>query len=174
VESDVQVLLTDWFRRARESQRVHYECGTHFSRLNYALGIPTIVLTAAVGTAVFASFESAGDGQMRIVVGMVSILSTVLASLQTFLGFAQRADRHRTAGAGYGAIRRSLEFLKTFPPSTAEELQRAVADIKSRMDTLAESAPEVPARMKKMIDNEIKSKEHRRVFELPARSGIER
>src|SRR5260370_1336043 len=56
---EVEVLVTDWFRRVRESQRVHYECGTYFSQRRYFLGIPAIVLSTAVGTAVFASLESA-------------------------------------------------------------------------------------------------------------------
>ncbi len=167
MEPHEELLITDWFRRVRESQRVHYECGTRFSRLNYLLGIPTIILTAAVGTAVFASVDMAAAGKGRIVVGLVSILAAVLASLQTFLGFAQRADRHRTAGAGYGAIRRSLEYFKTFPPSDPSEFQRLVSDIKKQMDALAESAPEVPARMKRKIDEELKSRTHRRVFHLP-------
>jgi hypothetical protein len=82
---EVEVLVTDWFRRVRESQRVHYECGTYFSQRRYFLGIPAIVLSTAVGTAVFASLESAAAGYMRIVVGIVSIAAAVLASLQTFL-----------------------------------------------------------------------------------------
>ena len=90
----------------------------------------------------------------------------------TFLGFAQRADRHRAAGAGYGAIRRSLEYLETFPPAAPEELQRAVADIQNRMDALAESAPEVPDGMKRLIDDELESGHHRRIIELPARSTV--
>jgi hypothetical protein len=167
MEREVELLITDWFRRVRESQRIHYECGTRFSRLNYALGIPTIVLTAAVGTAVFASVDVAAAGSMRIVVGLVSIVAAVLASLHTFLGFDHRADRHRAAGAGYGGIRRSLEYLKTFPPADPEEFKRAVAEIKE-MDRLAESAPEVPARIKARIDQEMKGRSHRRVFDLPA------
>jgi hypothetical protein len=168
----MELLITDWFRRVRESQRVHYECGTRFTRLNYLLGIPTIILTAAVGTAVFASLDKAAAGNARIIVGLVSILAAVLASLQTFLGFAQRADRHRTTGAGYGAIRRSLEYLKTFPPSDPDEFERVVSDIKKQMDALAESAPEVPARLKKKIDDELKSRTHRRVFHLPGNASI--
>lgn len=167
---DVEQLVTDWFRRVRESQRVHYECGTHFSRRNYHLGIPAIVLSTSVGTAVFASLETAAAGHMRILVGLVSIAAAVLASLQTFLGYAERADRHRTAGAEYGGVRRSLELLKTMPPQTEEDLGSALDAIKSKMDELAKNAPEVPSWLKDRVDTELKSREHRRVFHLPGRS----
>jgi hypothetical protein len=167
MNSDSDVLIKDWFRRVRESQRVHYECGVRYSRLNYWLGIPTIILTTLVGTAVFASWEQADGGQYRVLLGLVSIAAGVLASLQTFLGFSHRADRHRATGAGYGAVRRSLELLKTFPPADVTDLQRQVENIKASMDKLAETGPEVPTRIKAKIDRELKSRDHKRIFHLP-------
>src|SRR5258706_261970 len=114
LNSDAETLLADWFRRARESQFIHYECGAWFGRLNLLLGIPAIVLSTAVGTAVFASIETSVTGPQRIAVGLISILAAILASLQTFLGFSERADKHRTAGSEYGGVRRGLELLRTF------------------------------------------------------------
>lgn len=119
----------------------------------------------------FASAEQQVSGTQRIVVGLISIAAAVLTSLQTFLRFGERADRHRAVGAGYGALRRSLEYLKTFAPTDEEELKRAVGEIRAQMDTLAREAPEVPSRMKKYLDAELKGREHRRIFHLPGRSS---
>ena len=165
----VDVLVTDWFRRVRESQFIHYECGTFFSRLHYWLGIPAIMLSTVVGTAVFASAEADLSGRQRIAVGLISIAAAVLMSLQTFLRFAERADRHRATGAGYGSLRRSLEYLKTFPPTGEDELKRAIDEIRAQLDALAKEAPEVPSRMKKKLDAEVKGREHKRIFHLPSR-----
>jgi hypothetical protein len=164
---EVTVLITDWFRRVRESQRVHYECGNRYSRLNYLLGIPTIVLSTAVGTAVFASLNKQASGNDKVILGLISIAAAVLASLQTFLSFAERANRHRITGAKYGAIRRTLEKLKTVHPHDEVVLRRELDAIQKAMDDLAESAPHVPTRLKQRIDNELKSRDHRRVFDLP-------
>src|SRR5437016_9781213 len=122
--TDVEVLVTDWFRRVRESQSVHYACANHFSRLHFALGLPTIFFTTVVGTAVFASMQKQVTGTWSIVVGLMSIAAAVLASLQTFLRLSERADKHRVAGAAYGAVRRALELLKTFPPEDQQALRR--------------------------------------------------
>ena len=164
-------LMVDWFRRVRESQHIHYACGNYFSRLHSYLGIPTIVLTSAVGTAVFASLDKEGIGDFKILVGMVSILAAVLASLQTFLGYAERAEKHRLTGAGYAAIRRQLEMLKAFPPSNVEGLERALKEVKNGMDALASSSPEVPHRIRDKAYRELKSKEHDRIFHLPGKSS---
>jgi hypothetical protein len=167
--NDAETLLTDWFRRVRESQFIHYECGVWFSRLNFLLGIPTIVLSTAVGTAVFASLESSGTGAQRILVGLVSIVAAVLASLQTFLRFSERADRHRATGSGYGAVRRSLEYLKTFPPGDEDSLKRPFDEIRQQMDALAKEAPEVPSGMKRRLDGEMKGRGTNRIFDLSAK-----
>ena len=152
----------------RESQRVHYECANYYNRLNYFLGIPTIVLSAAVGTAVFASFDKQATGELkRLILGFISMTAAVLASLQTFLSFAERANRHRVTGAKYGAIRRTLEKLKTISPTEHDAIRRELDAIQKAMDDLAENAPHVPSRLKRRVDNELKSKDHRRIFELP-------
>lgn len=168
LDPQVMILITDWFRRVRESQCVHYECGNYYSRLNYLLGIPTIVLSAAVGTAVFASFDKPATGSFKLILGLVNITAAVLASLQTFLSFAERANRHRITGSKYGAVRRALEKLKTISPTEHDALRRELDTIQKAMDDLAENAPHVPSRLKQRIDNELKSRDPRRIFDLPS------
>ena len=162
---DAELLVTDWFNRTRESQRAHYACCARFRRLNYILGIPTIILTTVVGMAIFAAVANDKvTDEMKIAVGLLSLVAAVLASLQTFLGFSHRIDQHRVAGAGYGSIGRSLEFLKTFSPSDPDELKRIVAQIQKQLDSLTESSPEVPARLQSKIGSELNGNGHRRIF----------
>jgi hypothetical protein len=161
-----RTLLTDWFRRARESQHVHYVCANHFSRLNYYFGIPTIVLTTVVGTAVFASLDRPDIADFKILIGLVSVLAAVLSSLQTFLGFQERSAKHRTTSAGYGSVRRRLELLKTFPPDQRAQLEQIFVEIKKAMDDLAQSSPEVPARIGSSALSTLRREPHDRIFQL--------
>lgn len=168
--SSRDMLITDWFRRVRESQMVHYRCANHFARRNYMFGIPTMALTTAVGTAVFASLDNEAIGHFKIVIGMISILAAVLSSLQTFLGFAQRADKHKIIASSYGGVRRQLEMLKTFPPADDKELKASLEDIKKRMDELAENAPDVPKSIWDGIVNDLKGRTHHRIFHLEGKN----
>jgi hypothetical protein len=68
------------------------------SRLNYLLGVPVVVLTTFVGTSVFATLQEDVNTSLRILVGAVSVFAAVLASLQTFLRYPERAEKHRIAG----------------------------------------------------------------------------
>ena len=164
----IESLAADWFRRARESQRAHYECGAWYNRLNRLLGIPTIVLSAGVGTAVFATLDKGASGSLKVILGLLSVTAAVLSSLQTFMAFGDLGTRHKAAGARYGAIRRSLELLKVNPPTGEHEVSQELLRIKREMDELAESAPHVPSSLKRRIDEEMKSRDHKRIFDVPA------
>jgi hypothetical protein len=88
---EIDTLATDWFRRCRESQRVHYEYGSSLEKRNYWLGVPTIILSTAVGTAVFASIESStASAKYGLWCGLVSMAAAILAALQTFLNLPLR------------------------------------------------------------------------------------
>lgn len=166
LSDEILLLLTDWFRRARESQQIHYECSNYFERLHLMLGIPTVVLSTLAGTAVFASLTKELGAHEKIVVGLVSLLAASLASLQTFLNHSKRADKHRATAAGYAAVRRQLEEIKTIPP-TADEVPAALEKLRKSMDALAAASPEVPARIKWRVDARVKRKGFEGVFNLP-------
>ncbi|MEI9897579.1 MAG: SLATT domain-containing protein [Chthoniobacter sp.] len=169
LSSDIDILLTDWFRRVRMSQRAHYECATRCRRINYLLGIPSIILSTIAGTAVFSSLSQNSPATWtRILVGLISVLAAVLASLQTFLGYSQIAEAHSIAGAEYGAARRDLELLKILPPSTLAEVKTKLEAIKADMDRLAKESPVVPADMKTKLDKQMEGRGHSRIFHLPA------
>lgn len=129
--SEIETLAKDWFRRCRESQMVHYEYGSLLERRHLYFGIPAIVLSTIVGTAVFSSWESASQNELtRVAFGMLSMLAAAITALQTFLNLAERASKHKSAGASYGAIRRELELLKTMilPRTSGHSAKRVISN----------------------------------------------
>jgi len=163
-----QTLLTDWYRRARESQMIHYECGSHYAKWNYRLGVPSIILSALVGTAVFASLDSA-DINHKILIGLISMLAAILTALHTFLGYAQRSEKHNGAAAGYSSIRKTLERMETSPTDYVDNFNSEMALIQSELDNLAENAPTIPESIGKNAIEKLKSKPHKRIFNIPAK-----
>lgn len=155
-----KALMIDWHRRVRENQYVHYETAAHFSRLSYRLGIPAVILSAIVGTAIFASLAkdanqvAGGDSRpiWTILVGLISVVAAALTSLQTFLRYPERAANHRRSGAAFGAIRRELEHLLVFVPDSESELNLKLEKIRRKMDQLALESPEVPSALKARFD----------------------
>jgi hypothetical protein len=139
--STLQDVLTDWYQRVAVTQRAHYLSADHFSRKSYWLGIPVIVLSTLVGTSVFATLQKQPGPELQIAVGLASVLAAVLASLQTFLGYSARAERHRVAGAKYGGLGRELEVLRTADRTVSDD---TIAELRKRLDALALESPNNP------------------------------
>ena len=139
--SERRSFLDDWYARAFVTQRAHYLSADHFGKRKYWLGIPAVVLSTLVGTSVFATVQKQPEPWLQIVVGLASVVAALLASLQTFLGYAERAEKHRIAGAKYGALGRELEVMRALPSAPSGEV---VAEVRKRIDALALESPNNP------------------------------
>lgn len=79
--------------------RGHYLAADRLKTLNNWFGGSVIVITAVVGTsAIFGTLMESADPFWRLVAGIVSLLGTVVASLQTWLGFAENVDKPKPPG----------------------------------------------------------------------------
>lgn len=107
-------LLQQWQNGIRILHIQHYLAANHNAKMHKALGIPVIILGTIVGTSVFASLESSPEPWVKILVGLLSITSVVLSSLQTFMGFGDKEEKHKAVAVKYGELRRELEhFIAT-------------------------------------------------------------
>jgi hypothetical protein len=134
--------LRDWECRCAAAVEVHFELAETLSRRNIYLGIPVVVLSAIVGTSLFASVS--GDGVavgIRIAAGTVSLIAGVLASIQTFLRFGARAEQHRVAAERWAAVMREIEKVRVLPADQVGDAKQLLDDIQARMDEAADKSP---------------------------------
>jgi hypothetical protein len=71
--------LRDWERRAAAAAEVHFQVAEGLSRSNVYLGIPVVVLSAIVGTGVFATLTEEVNTGIKIAAGTISVIAAVLA-----------------------------------------------------------------------------------------------
>ena len=163
-------LLDDWLFRIRKAQLAHIKTAVHFERLNLWLGVPVVILTTFVGTSVFATLQKEASTSFKIATGVASVLAAIMAGLQTFLRYAERAERHRVSGGKYGTLRREIEQRLAFPPSNSDELSDYVGSLRERWDKLSEDCPTAPNRIWDSAGAElraIKSSESSRINNAP-------
>ena len=98
-----------------------------------------------VGTSVFASIGKTVNQNLQIFVGVVSVLAAVLASLQTFLRFSERSEKHRSVASRYGALRREIEQTISFNDGGVSPDK--MDSIRAVIDRLAEEAPNIPTKI---------------------------
>jgi chromate transport protein ChrA len=88
-------LLDEWRRGLRISVRAHYEAAKHFERLHLMLSLPAVLVSALLGSAVFASFQHSDVSWIKTMMAILSVATIGLSSLQAALRFAERAERHK-------------------------------------------------------------------------------
>jgi len=136
--------LRDWERRAAAAAEVHFQVAEGLSRSNIYLGIPVVVLSAIVGTGVFATLSEDVNTGIKIAAGTISVIAAVLASIQTFLRFGERAEQHRVAAERFSAIRREIEKVCALAPEYAGDPKQVLDEVKTQMDEAADKAPPMP------------------------------
>lgn len=130
-----------WYERASVVAYRHYQTAQRYSRWNFWFGLPTVIFATVVGTSVFATLQVKPDFWWQVAVGVMSIVTAILSALQSFLGFNDKAEKHRTAGSRYNMVGRELELWLAQPQ---EDLGR-LESIRQRIDTLAQESPHIPA-----------------------------
>ena len=141
----VKLLLENWHKRVYAAQAAHYAAADRFRLLNYIVGIPAIVFSSIVGTVIFAGL--ARETPSKLIVAFTSILAAVLAGLQTFLRFPERASNHATAADWYSAIRRDIEETLHLPVESRGRAKDCLDRIRKEMNRAAQDAPELNVRL---------------------------
>jgi hypothetical protein len=142
-------LLRSTHDAAAISQDAHYGIATRLVKYNIWFGVPVVVLATIVGTSVFATLSRDARTSLRIVVGFMSVAAAVLASLQTFLRFQERGERHRSAAEHWSQIRRETrQMLALHPDYLAErsDPKTYLDSLREKMDRVSAQSPEIGSR----------------------------
>ena len=137
----MEELLSDWRSRVYAAQSAYYEEAERLHRQNYLLGIPVIIVSSVVGTAVFSDWGK--DGVLKWLVGSVSIVAAILASLQTFLKFGENATLHGAAADWFAAIRRDIDETLALPPELRGHPKHALDSIRQEINKASQKSPEL-------------------------------
>jgi hypothetical protein len=145
-DRNLEGVLESWRRRAWASQIAHYQVASRLRLGHRTLGLPVVILTTAVGTSIFAtlSHEKVTVGLWpRVIVATITVGAAVLAGVQTFFGFAQRADQHVLAADWYSAIRRKIEQVQGTPKEWRGDARECLDSVRKEMNQVGSQFPEI-------------------------------
>ncbi|MES5378664.1 MULTISPECIES: SLATT domain-containing protein [Mycolicibacterium] len=97
--------------RAHRMSRAQFIASVRLRRAHLGIGIPTIVLSTVVGTALFSTFKDSASQSVVFAAACVASVTAVLSALQTFLRFSDRSSQHSRYWAVFGEIKRELDGL---------------------------------------------------------------
>jgi len=102
-----------------------------------------VVLSAIVGTSIFSTLGQAQVSALwQVLIGLLSVSAAVLAALQTFLGYSDRAAKHSRAAHEFAAIRREIQQLETRGINSSVEDE--LTHIREQITMAGENAPNIP------------------------------
>jgi hypothetical protein len=90
---------------------------------------------------VFANLSKDFSTTARLTVAIVSLATAILAAMQTFLNYGKRAETHRAISHQFGTLRREIDVLEKFPPSTDDEMRDKLYEFNSRIADITKDAP---------------------------------
>jgi len=137
-----------YFRNYSIIGRAHYIAWEKAARKNKWLGIPVVITTTIVGTAIFGTLQGSPGVAWKITAGLLSLLAAVLSALQTTLKYSELAEKHKTAGARYAAMRRRLDIFVLKHRGDSEENRKFALqefeEIATEFAKLAQESPSIP------------------------------
>lgn len=137
-------LLKSWRANCRRSQVANYNAANRFSRQHYWIGIPAAILAAVAGTSVFVNLQEMDQREIRILVGVTSLIAAALSTIQTLLHSDERSAKHRATAAGYAAVKRELDQMIADAVDGNPLSPERMNMVRMQMDSLAREAPEMP------------------------------
>ena len=150
-------LLRGWLVHAHKCRDRHDLAARHCDTLRYAIGVPTIMLSAIVGTSVFSTLGKSPEQLLKLLVGILSVAAAVFASLQTFMDYPARAERHRSAAAKYKGLIHETEQALCREPNRQSPDAAQIAGLRDRFADLEESMPVVPQRIYNQVEDRYQS-----------------
>lgn len=147
--SDAQAVINGWYDRISVVAVGHYRAALHYSRRHSLITVPTVILSAIVGTSVFATIQQQPGFWWQFCVGAMSVMAAIMTALQSTLRYQELAEKHRSAGAKYNTLGREIEELRAFSLTSEEKF----ADLRIRIDALAQESPHIPQAVHDHMNN---------------------
>ena len=105
-----------------------------------------MVFSSIVGTSLFATLADPNAviyPAFKIAIGLISLAAAILAALQTFLRFGERAEKHVVAADWYAAVRRDIDQLLALSPKERGTPRSCFDRLRKQMSKVGQHSPEI-------------------------------
>lgn len=138
---EIKMLLEKWQRRIRAAHKAHYYDAGKLDNKQQAIGFFVTVLSAIVGSSIFASIGSEdANHYMKILTGFLSLLAVIFSALQTFLNYPEKRTSHLMASTQLSSLKKKIEGVLA-TESDLDKLKEFVNIIQNEWDSITKGAP---------------------------------
>lgn len=134
-----EALFDRWDTRLKSLKIEHYKSARHYEKKHKWIGIPVVIISAVVGSSLFALIEK-DMTWLNVIAGSISLIGVVLSSLQTFLSYSKLSENHLVTSIKFSALYRELQ-IKQITGLNKESLDSFIDSFRKRWDEIDETAP---------------------------------
>jgi len=154
-----ETLLASIGDKANCMRWMHTESQIHYDRWNFWLSVPSVTLTALAGatTIGLTQLNPLAQTYVTIIVGVTTIATGVLTSINQLLKAPQTAEGHRIAAIAYGKLYRVISNELALRRDQRTNAQDFLKVIRIEQDRLEESSPLIGRTIIKRFNNKVES-----------------
>ncbi len=132
---------------------LHSRSEKRYSYLNNYLAIPSIILStlAGVGSAGFGS-----DKNVNFIMGGISILVSILTTLNSYFMFSKRSENHRITSIQYSKLYLLISIELSLPREKRASVKTFMKIVSESIQRLNEIQPQVPDSVIKLYNDKFK------------------
>lgn len=169
----IEKYLSDTAERSQCMAIVHRRAEQVYSRKRTLIDIPVIVISGLVG---FMSVGSTSmfEGQEKlssILLGICSLIVSVINTIGTYQGYAKLAEGHRIGGIQYARLYRYLSLELRLERSERQNPTDLVKTVKEQVDRLQETCPPFPIELVSEFKKEFEK--YTTISKPPELNGLE-
>lgn len=139
--SSVEKLIKDIGEKSLSYSWLHRRSEKRFSYYNNFLAIPAIVLSTITGAG---SIGFGKDGSISLVMGGISILVSIIATLNSYFSFAKRAEAHRITSVSYNKLYLMISIELSLPRVKRVSVKDFLKMVSDSITRLKEIEPQIP------------------------------
>jgi hypothetical protein len=127
---------------------LHTQCNLYFENMNFFFTIPNVVISTVNGSITMSlNTLFPGPDEQKVattVIGLISILSAVLITMNQYMKSQQMAEAHHAAGLAYGKLYRTITNELALRRDQRTNGLEFLKYVRGEIDRLENSAPSVP------------------------------
>lgn len=164
-------LLKSISERSNCMRWLHNQCQLHFEYMNFYLTIPNVIISTLNGSFTMSLNSLFPDAEQQkyatTIIGLVSIFSAVLITMNQYVKSQQMMEAHRAAGLAYGKLYRVITNELALRRDQRQNALEFLKAVRQEQDRLENSSPSI---LPNIIRKFNKQFEHRNI-EKPEIAG---
>ena len=154
-----ETLLASIGDKANCMRWMHTQSQVYFERWNFWMAVPSVTVSALAGSATIGitRLDTSSQGIASIVIGVFTIASGVLTSINQLLKASQFSEAHRISSIAYGKLHRVIANELALRRDQRTSAQEFLKIIRTEQDRLEESSPVVGDNIIAKFNNKVET-----------------